>query len=262
MLGEMGEKPPTQVARLQGRTELKLEPNFALLLRLIAPKERGVLWSLNLGELTFDPSQLVRLRQALSEPTCTITHLFIDPLKLTQRYSEPEMANTSLVEAQKVADLETKKDGNRWKHIFIALIRANRTKHDLFYFSADEAQNAVIRQAVNNWYNPTSHARNQKWNATRKQKDRDVRPPGESLDRTQLDRDTVVATVQAAQTTLPVWATGWDRLFDSEGEPDTEDDDADARNKKATPAERGKKGTHGEGPVAYTHLTLPTKKIV
>ena len=170
MLGERRDRPPTQVARLQGRGGLKLERNFALLLRLIAPEERGILWSFNLGELTFSLDQLVRFRKAFSEPTCTITHLFIDPLKRTRRYSRPTESNAPLEAAQRVADSETKKGGNKWKHIFMAQIRANKQKHDPFYFTADETQNAIVRKAVNNWYNPTSHERNRRWDAMRKQR--------------------------------------------------------------------------------------------
>ena len=52
----------------------------------------------------------------------------------------------------------------------MAQIRANKQKHDPFYFTADETQNAIVRKAVNNWYNPTSHERNRRWDAMRKQR--------------------------------------------------------------------------------------------
>ena len=100
MPGERGGIPPTQVARLQGRESILLEGNFNLLRRLIAPEVRGVLWCMNLGELTLDLGQLARLRQALSESTCTITHLFIDPLSLPQRCVRSAEPNAPLQEAQ------------------------------------------------------------------------------------------------------------------------------------------------------------------
>ena len=60
----------------------------------------------------------------------------------------------------------------------MAQIRANRQKHDLFYFTADEIQNAIVRKAVINWYNPISHERNRRWDAMRKQR-RALEPPQE-----------------------------------------------------------------------------------
>ena len=147
-MGERGEKPPTQVARHQGRDGILPERNAGLLLRLVAPAERGVLLIINLGELTFSPAQLARFRHALSEPTCMMTHMFIDQLRLTWSYSRPTGGNESLRAAQKTAWTEP---GNQWKRMFMAQIRQNRGKHDLFQLTADEAQNAVVRQAVNNW---------------------------------------------------------------------------------------------------------------
>ena len=43
MLGTHGNAPPTQVAHLQGRTELLEEGNFSLLVDLLAPVEIGPL---------------------------------------------------------------------------------------------------------------------------------------------------------------------------------------------------------------------------
>ena len=77
MLGVHGEVPSTQIAHFQGRTELREEGNFSLLIELFAPKFQGPLWSLNLGEIPFSLTQLVRIRGTLSGPTCTITHLFM-----------------------------------------------------------------------------------------------------------------------------------------------------------------------------------------
>ena len=80
MLGTHGDIPPTQVAHLQGRTELMEEENFALLISLLAPKAPGPLWSLNLGEIPFSVPQMIRIREALAMPNSTITHLFMEPL--------------------------------------------------------------------------------------------------------------------------------------------------------------------------------------
>ena len=84
---------------------------------------------------------------------------------MPQRYDRAAGSNVSLQKAQEVADTET---GNEWKRMYLAQIRQNRGKRGLFYFSENEAQNAIVRQAVSNWYNPTSHDRNRRWVASNK----------------------------------------------------------------------------------------------
>ena len=89
-----------------------------------------------------------------------IMHMFTAPLRLTWNDSRPVGQNEPLRAAQKVAGTEL---GNQWKNIFIAQIRLSREQHDLFYLTTNEAQNAVVRQAVNNGFNPTSHFINKRW---------------------------------------------------------------------------------------------------
>ena len=103
------------------------------------------------------------LRQALSEPTCTTTHFFIGPLRLTQRYLRPAGQNRHLQEAQRVADAEP---GDQWKRVFMAQICLKRGKRGLFYLEENEAQNAV-----NNWFNSTSHNRNLRWAVERRERE-------------------------------------------------------------------------------------------
>ena len=66
MLGVHGNFPPTQVAHLQGRTELLEEGNFALLLDLLAPVALEPLYIPNLGETSFDLGELDRIRETMS----------------------------------------------------------------------------------------------------------------------------------------------------------------------------------------------------
>ena len=56
------ETPPIQVARLQNEQGIKIPANFDLLMRLLIPAQRGLLWRINLGEVKYDIKHLVRLR--------------------------------------------------------------------------------------------------------------------------------------------------------------------------------------------------------
>ena len=91
-----------------------------------------------------------------------ITHMYIYPQELPQRYEEPTYPNSQLREAQGKVGEET---GGPWTRIFMALIRINTRKHNMFLFSEDARQKSIIRLAVNNWYNPTSHRLNTTWAA-------------------------------------------------------------------------------------------------
>ena len=62
--------------------------------------------------------------------------------------------------------------GGQWKRVFMAQISLNRKKHDLFYLTANKTQNAVVREVVNNWFNPTSHSRNLRWETERRARKR------------------------------------------------------------------------------------------
>ena len=99
-------EPPTQVARLQNEPAAKSPANFDMLIRLPAPPQRGLLWCANLGEVEYDIEQLVKLRQALSKPTCLITHIFIGPKDLPQRCQRAIDPNRQLLEALAEADTE------------------------------------------------------------------------------------------------------------------------------------------------------------
>ena len=123
MLGERGDKPPTQIARFQNRPDLRSPANFEKLIRLLSAEQGGSLWCINLGEHEFSVEQLGKLRQALSEPTCMITHMFIDPGKLPQQYAESTSPNEQLLETQEGTRHEK---GNQWKKILMALLRVNR----------------------------------------------------------------------------------------------------------------------------------------
>ena len=161
VLGAHGDTPPTQVAHLQGRTELLEEGNFALLLDLFAPVVLGPLWSLNLGGgLSFDLGQLDRIRGAMSKPTCTVTHLFVDPKYLPHGYRRPTSGSTLIQDAQLEADKES---GNLWKNIFRALLKVNRKKYVRYLLSGNELQNGVIRRVCNVWFNPLNHEDSQNW---------------------------------------------------------------------------------------------------
>ena len=65
---------------------------------------------------------------------CTITHMYIDPQKLPRHYEEPTYPNSQLREAQGKVGEET---GGPWTRIFMALIRINTRKHNMFLFSED-----------------------------------------------------------------------------------------------------------------------------
>ena len=118
---------PTQIAKLQGRTELQEEGNFSLLIKLLTPKIQGPMWSLNLGEIPFSLTQLVRIRKALSGPAYTITYLFME--QPPQTY--PAQTHSSAVGRDAQVEAE-KESGNPWGDIFCALVRANWRKHTRF----------------------------------------------------------------------------------------------------------------------------------
>ena len=155
-----GNTPSIQIACLKNEPALRSPESFDKLVRVLAPTQWGHLWCVNLGGHKFGIEQLVRLRSALSTPWCMITHMYIDPQELPQRYEEPTHPNLQLGEAQgKIGE----EPGGPWMRIFMALLRINMRKHNLYLFSEDTTQNSIIRLAVNNWYNPTSHRLNADW---------------------------------------------------------------------------------------------------
>ena len=85
--------------------------------------------------------------------------------------------------------------------------------------------------AVNNWYNPTSHERNRKWETARKQRERVEKPPEESL--AEL-RETAHDPM-----TTPTWRTGCDKLFESDSKADEEESHNGARGATTAPTEQG-----------------------
>ena len=172
------------------------------------------------GVGTFSPAQLARIRHALSEPTCMIMYMFIDPLRLTWNYTRPAGENDSLRAAQKTAG---DGPGNQWKRMFMAQIRQNRDKDDLLHLTANETQNAVVRHAVNNWLSSTSHIKNQRWELARRAGGWE---DGNLVARRQGDQQAHEAErvsqgegpgkiTQETEEATP-WGTGWGRLFDSD----------------------------------------------
>ena len=125
MLGVRGEVPPTQIAHFQGRTELQEEGNLSLLIDILAPPTQGPLWSLNLGEIPFSLTQLVRIKEALSGPTCAITHIFME--QLSQEYPKPTHSSAAGRDAQVEAD---RGNGSPWANILRALIRAKAQQEE------------------------------------------------------------------------------------------------------------------------------------
>ena len=107
MLGERGNNPPTQIARLQNDQAIRSPVNFDKLMRLLTPGQRGFLWCVNLGEVAYDTDQLVRIRKALSEPTCMVTHMFIDPKDLPSLYLGAIDPSPQLLEVQRRTDSGT-----------------------------------------------------------------------------------------------------------------------------------------------------------
>ena len=102
----------------------------------------------------------MRIREAVSKPTCTITHLFMDPNYLTQDYHRPTRGPAVVQDAQLEADNET---GGPWENIFRALLRVNRKKHAKYILSENELQNGVTRGVCAMWFNPLDHRGNKAW---------------------------------------------------------------------------------------------------
>ena len=117
----------------------------------------------------------------------------------------------------------------------MAQIRQNRKKHDLLHLTANEAQNAVVRQANNNWFNPTSYLINQRWKngnpGAERQGDQQAQD-AEPIDQAEGYEE----ITQVSKGTTP-WGAGWDRLFDSESE-DSGDAPNSGRGTKTSPTGR------------------------
>jgi hypothetical protein len=110
--------PSVDIVYLHGATPLLQEPLFEKLLQVL---QKQTLWSLNLGELKFDTSQLERLTSSL-ELSC-VTHMFY------------ECDKTPL------------------KDVLRAVIRANRRKHSRWKYGDDHNHNKVVQDLDKNWFN-------------------------------------------------------------------------------------------------------------
>ena len=143
----------------------------ATLATFAAARARPQVWSVNLGELVLAPAELGRLRDTLGHANCAVTHLFFECNNLfgapydsaAERSALPDVA--AAARAVAAAARRDRKDGkNAWKELYRELVRGNRRKHDLYLLrEGDVDQNAVVLQAVKNWFNPSGHAKNKEF---------------------------------------------------------------------------------------------------
>uniref|UniRef100_A0A7S3K128 Uncharacterized protein n=1 Tax=Aureoumbra lagunensis TaxID=44058 RepID=A0A7S3K128_9STRA len=118
------------------------------------------LWSLNIGEIRFSSQQLIRLADSLAESE--ITHMFYECNNLFASAFSPQAQFQSPAALEAARNARKGRDG--WKDTFRNIIRTNRKKHDLYLFKDHRPkQNAIIHQAVKNWFCPWGHKENKQW---------------------------------------------------------------------------------------------------
>jgi hypothetical protein len=118
---------PVQVAYLQGATSLE-GVNYDKLLAFLV---RGMVWSVNLGEVCFTGSKLALLVEALKKSN--VTHMFY------------ELPHGELKDELRDVIRENRKTNLRWM------------------LSNDYDQNEVIHAVNKNWFDPMGHTCNKEW---------------------------------------------------------------------------------------------------
>ena len=182
--------PAVQVAYLQG-----MRATFEVLTAFIT---RTGVWSLNLGEIRFTVDELTVLEECIKKSQ--VTHMFMQDETLTD------------------CDKDMRRRGwkiGRWKMRFRDAIRLNRKKHRRYLLAVGaEKQNAVIRQAKKNWFNPLQHDENKATDAIMKS--------------TRVSGPSVSAAAAAAG-----GGTGDDGDVATESDDDCDSDSGDAAQRRA-----------------------------
>ena len=124
--------------------------------RAAPPAERCAprIWSVNLGELSFGPLELGRLRDCFGDARCGVTHVFLECNNICcVPYDAESAADGAVREAARAVAARRRAERldlrGAWKDLFRDLVRANRAKHDLYLLrDGDADQNAVARARV------------------------------------------------------------------------------------------------------------------
>ena len=107
--------------------------------RAAPPAERCAprIWSVNLGELSFGPLELGRLRDCFGDARCGVTHVFLECNNICcVPYDAESAADGAVREAARAVAARRRAERldlrGAWKDLFRDLVRANRAKHDLY----------------------------------------------------------------------------------------------------------------------------------